>query len=127
MASKWAVANARLNCAPDPVPEGYAEADLEMIDQRPEIQGNSVRANVCDPTRQLVVQANRIRAPVLMVHPLEDRVVPLVYAENLRKVLVAAGVVVTMKTVPGGHVAHLAHAAEVNAAIRDWVFGIPAI
>jgi pimeloyl-ACP methyl ester carboxylesterase len=47
--------------------------------------------------------------------------VPIVYAENLFQVMQGAGVDVTMKTVPGGHVAHLAHAAEVNAEIRAWV------
>ncbi len=121
LAQRWAVTNARMNCAPDPVPEGFAEADFEMVDRRPEIQGNSVRANVGDPTKQLVAQAARIRAPVLMVHPREDRVVPMVYAENLRRVLVDARAEVTLQTVPGGHLAHLAHANEVNALMRQWV------
>jgi pimeloyl-ACP methyl ester carboxylesterase len=121
LALKWAHVNARMNCAPDPVPEGFAEADFAMVEQRPEIQGNSIRANVCDPTKQLVAQAGQIRAPVLMVHPVDDKVVPMFYAENLRKVLAQAGVDVTFKTVPGGHLAHLAHPAEVNAEIRQWV------
>ena len=124
LARRWSVVNARMNCAPDPVPEGFAEADFEMVDRRPEIQGNSVRANICDPTKQLVAQAARIRAPVLMVHPVDDRVVPMIYAENLREVLIAAGVKVTLKTVPGGHLTHLAHPAEVNAAVLEWVRGL---
>ncbi|MBK7864209.1 MAG: alpha/beta hydrolase [Archangiaceae bacterium] len=121
LAAKWAVINARMNCSPDPVPEGFAEADFEMVAARPEIQGNSVRACVDDPTLQLVAQAGKIRVPVLMVHPADDRVVPMFYAENLRKVLQDHGVDVTLKTVPGGHLAHLAHPAEVNAEIRQWV------
>jgi 2-hydroxymuconate-semialdehyde hydrolase len=121
LAQQWAVINARINCAPDPVPAGFAEADFEMVERRPEIQGNSVRACKHDPTLQLVAQAKAIRAPVLMVHPKDDRVVPLFYAENLKRVLEEAGVDVTLKLVPGGHLAHLAHPDEVNAELKGWV------
>jgi pimeloyl-ACP methyl ester carboxylesterase len=121
LARRWAMLNAEINCRPDPVPEGWAEADYEMVAKRPEIQGNSVRANVNDPTKQLVAQAGKIHVPVLMVHPKDDRVVPMMYAENLRQVLVGHGVDVTLETVPGGHAAHLAHADEVNARVRAWV------
>jgi len=121
LAQKWSVINARINCAPDPVPEGFAEADFDMVERRPEIQGNSVRATRDDPTKQLVAQAGRIKAPVLMVHPKDDRVVPMFYAENLKRVLEEAGVEVTLKVVPGGHLAHLAHPQEVNAELTAWV------
>jgi pimeloyl-ACP methyl ester carboxylesterase len=118
---RWAVLNAQITCRPDPVPEGWAEADYEMVTKRPEIQGNSVRANVNDPTKQLVAQAGRLRCPVLMLHPKDDHIVPPVYAENLRQVLVQHGVDVTLQLVSGGHVAHVAHADEVNGRMRDWV------
>jgi pimeloyl-ACP methyl ester carboxylesterase len=92
-----------------------------MVAARPEIQGNSVRANVCDPTRQLRAQAHAIRAPVLMVHPTGDRVVPIVYAENLRDLLVGGGADVTFFATEGGHVAHVTHAPAVNEIVTRWV------
>ena len=121
LGQRWSVYNAKMNCAPDDVPPGFAEADFDMVVRRPEIQGNSVRANVKDPTKQLVAQASNIKVPVRMIHPEGDRVVPMVYATNLFEVFKAHGLDVTLTTVPGGHIAHQAQAPAVNAKLVEAV------
>lgn len=114
-------AEAWASWAPDPIPDGFVAEEIARVAARPEIQRSSVRANLGDPTRQLVAQASRIRAPVLVIHGKDDHLIPIRYARGLHAVLVAAGVDVLFEAVDGGHRAHVARPSMVNEMMGRWI------
>ena len=121
LARAFAQAEIRASFAPDPIPDGFVDAELARVLALPEIQRTAVRANYGDPTRQLAAQADRIRAPVLLVHGRSDRLVPVAYARRLFERIGRGHPHSTIVELEGGHMVHFTRPADVHAVLEPWL------
>jgi pimeloyl-ACP methyl ester carboxylesterase len=112
---------------PDPVPEGFMDAELAHVLANPEIQRSSVRVNDGDPTRQLASQADRIAAPILVVHGRGDRLVPIAYARRLFDRIGHRHPRSRMIELDGGHMFHLTRPEAVHAVLERWLGDPPLV
>ena len=106
---------------PDVAPVGFPEAELALNLTTPEIPRSSVRVNDGDPTRQLRAQAARISAPVLAIHGLGDRLVPIEYGRRVFDLLAAGHPRNRFEAVDGGHNLHISRPATVHALLQSWL------
>lgn len=106
---------------PDPAPAGFVDDELARVLATPEIQNSTVRANHGDPTRQLVAQASRIVAPILLIHGRADRLVPIAYARRLFERIGDRHARSKMVELEGGHMVHLTRPASVHAVLDKWL------
>ncbi len=120
LAVAFARAETRASFAPDAIPEGLCEGELALVAARPEIQRSSIRAIHGDPTRILREQAPRIRTPLLFVHGVGDRLVPIAFAERLFAMVAPSSPGSRFVRVEGGHMVHLTHPGRVHAELARW-------
>lgn len=125
LARAFARTEVKVSFAPDPIPDGFVAAELARVLATPEIQRSAIRANEADPTRQLAEQAVRIRAPILLIHGREDRLVPLAYARRLFDRIGPRHPRSAMIELEGGHMVHFTRPELVHAVVGRWFASEP--
>lgn len=106
--------------APDPVPIGFVDAQIEELVARPHVLRTMVDVTLDAPCTQVGRQATLVRAPCLFIHGSGDELVPIRYARRLyeqtRHTCRAEFI-----AVEGGHMVHLARPDVVNPLIVSWL------
>lgn len=106
--------------APDAVPHGLVEREWARTLATPSIAESTVRANEGNPSQQLATQAHRLRAPVLLLHGRDDRLVPIAYARRLFQRIGPRHSKSQMVELDGGHMLHLTRPTSVHAELDRW-------
>ena len=106
--------------APDPVPEGFVDSQVEELGTRAHILRTMVEVTLDGPCDQVAEQACRVRAPCLFIHGSGDQLVPIRYARRLHK-RTKCSCAATFVAVDGGHMVHLARPNVVNPLIVSWL------
>lgn len=108
--------------APDPIPQALVDKEIDRIAQRPEIQRSSVRSNHGDPTLQLWEQAPQIRAPMLFLHAVQDRLVPVANARQIfDRIHEHSPRSRFIGLEEGGHMVHLMRPELVHPELERWL------
>lgn len=107
----------KISFAPDPVPDGFIEAEVARALRSPQTQASAIRANDGRPSEQLREQASRIVAPILLVHGKGDRLVPIAYARRLWEHIGHRHAASQMMEIEGGHMVHLSRPEHVHALL----------
>ena len=106
--------------APEGIPQGLVEREMEVFRRRPEILVNMVRLSAGRPCRQLARDVDAIRAPTLFFHGESDALVPLSCAHNVYKGLAEGTRSGFVKLDRAGHMLPYFHAERMCGEAAAW-------
>ena len=105
---------------PDPIPEGLLDVLLAYFADRPDVLETMAAVALGDPCGQVARQSEAVKAPALFIHGEDDRLVPIAFARRLFE-MTAKHTRAEFIAMGGGHMLHYCRAAEVNAAVVQWL------
>ncbi len=106
--------------APDEIPEGLLDAQLQYFARRPDVLETMAALSLGDPCAQVARQCPALKAPVLFVHGKDDRLVPIAFARRLFE-LTRQHTQTRFVAMDGGHMLHYCRATDVNATLAPWL------
>lgn len=106
--------------APDPVPDGFVESEVEELARVPETLLSMGQIAMNGPCEQLANQAKHVVAPTLFVHGEQDALVPIAYARRVFDLMEHAASR-EFCALAGGHMIHMAQSERVNTVMSRWL------
>ncbi|MET0385651.1 MAG: alpha/beta hydrolase [Polyangiales bacterium] len=120
---RWRIVQAIMRpiFAPHPLARTWIDAQLAVVDRRPEILVNMALVAAGDPCGELARIAPKIRAPTLFVHGDTDWLVPASHPRTLYETIARSVQAEFHELLDTGHMLHISHPDRIQALILDWV------
>lgn len=107
--------------APDAMPLRFVDDELHSLMMRPDLLLAMARLAADDPCSKVASHAAQVVAPVLVLHGLEDGLVPIANVRRLFDILRSASPSSRFVELPGGHLMHLSRPGTVASEVEAWL------